>query len=185
MKIRFILPLCALLLFSACSHEDLSDTDSEERVEVLIEELMKDLAENPLEIDHENEETMKEVEAEKFEKDPVAAEEPVVIIPTVASVGTYTSYYNGVIGNGEPAVLFFHAAWCPYCQKNDALLNNFYDTGDFPLSTYKIDYDTASELKSRFGVVQQDTFVVIDGAGNKVSSKSFPSEDALRAMIEG
>ena len=76
--------------------------------------------------------------------------------------GSYSLYQEGVIGQGEKIVLFFHATWCPYCIENDARLTKFYSAAQVPLSTYRVDFDTANELKTRFGVTQQDTFIVLD-----------------------
>ena len=101
----------------------------------------------------------------------------------VQSSGKLTAYQEGVIGNGNSAVLFFHAQWCPYCLANEKRLNDWYSSGDYPISTYKIDYDTAIELKNQFNVVQQDTFILIDGSGKEVSRVSFPSETALKDII--
>ncbi len=96
----------------------------------------------------------------------------------------YATFSDGVIGNGQSSILFFHAAWCPYCRTHDATLQSWYNSeGSIDISTYKIDYDSADELKARYGVVQQDTFVVIDGQGNLVKLVSFPSEADLKALI--
>lgn len=97
--------------------------------------------------------------------------------------GRFTSYIDGVVGNGMESVLFFHAEWCPYCKTNEARLKGWYAAEDFSRSTYKIDFDTATELRSEFGVTQQDTFILIDGNGNEVKRVSFPSEEALRALL--
>lgn len=99
--------------------------------------------------------------------------------------GQYTAYTDGVIGNGEPAVLFFYATWCPACQANDARLQEWYGAEQLPVTTYKIDYDNSSDLKSRYGVVQQDTFVRIDGNGDAQQTTSFPDETSLRDIING
>lgn len=100
------------------------------------------------------------------------------------SGGEFTVYNDDVIGNGEPAVLFFHAQWCPYCIANEKRLQDWYGSGDYDVSTYKIDFDTAAGLKQQYGVVQQDTFIRIDGSGNEVTRLSFPSEDELRQLIQ-
>ena len=99
--------------------------------------------------------------------------------------GQYFAYSDGVIGNGDSAVLFFHASWCPMCKANDKNLKGFYGEGGVPLNTYKIDYDTASALKSQFGVVQQDTFVLIDGDGKPLKTISFPGKEAVRDIVNG
>ncbi len=99
------------------------------------------------------------------------------------SAGAYLAYSDGVLGNGETKLLFFHAPWCPFCVANDALLHTLYDGEDFSRSTYKIDYDTATELRSRYGIVTQDTVVLVDGNGEKLESLIHPSESDFRTML--
>jgi thiol-disulfide isomerase/thioredoxin len=101
----------------------------------------------------------------------------------LASEGSYTAFKDGVIGNGETSVLFFHATWCPACKKNNGLLESWYGAEQFMRSVYKIDFDTAIELRKQFGVTGQDTFVLIDGSGNEIERVSFPSQSALRALL--
>ncbi|PIR54213.1 hypothetical protein COU75_02155 [Candidatus Peregrinibacteria bacterium CG10_big_fil_rev_8_21_14_0_10_42_8] len=96
---------------------------------------------------------------------------------------TYTTYTNGVIGNGQISVLFFHATWCPACKKNNELLEEWYSSEQFSRSVYKIDFDTATELRKQFGVTGQDTFILIDESGEEIERISFPSQSALRALL--
>lgn len=101
---------------------------------------------------------------------------------TVSS-GMYAAYHDGVIGNGETSVLFFHAAWCPFCKQADKDLTQWYGSTGFPLSVYKVDYDTQTELKARYGVTTQHTFVKIDGSGNAVKTIVGPSNTVLQAFL--
>lgn len=100
-----------------------------------------------------------------------------------AKNGQYTVYNSGVIGNGEESVLFFHAAWCPACKANNQKLNDWYGSSDFSRSVYKIDFDTATDLRSKYRVTGQDTFILIDGAGNELRRVRFPSEGALKELL--
>jgi thiol-disulfide isomerase/thioredoxin len=97
--------------------------------------------------------------------------------------GQYTLFFDGVIGNGLESVLFFHAAWCPYCIAHNTQLQSWYGSEKFPRSTYKIDYDTADELKKMFNVTNQDTFILIDGNGNEIKRVTFPAESALHELL--
>lgn len=101
----------------------------------------------------------------------------------VASEGSYTAFTPGVIGNGKESVLFFHATWCPKCKENDGRLKDFYGSSPYPRSVYKIDYDTATDLKSQYGITGQDTFVLIDGNGKEVKRVRFPSATVLRELL--
>lgn len=88
------------------------------------------------------------------------------------------------LGNGLTKVLFFHAGWCPYCKAHDVALREWYGAEDISLTTYKIDYDSSLALRSRYGVLSQDTFVLVDGDGKKVQELSgYPSNDSIRALL--
>ncbi|MDO8648523.1 MAG: thioredoxin family protein [Candidatus Peregrinibacteria bacterium] len=97
--------------------------------------------------------------------------------------GVYTAYADGVIGNGKKSVLFFHAGWCPICKSAEADLKQWYSEEGFPLTTYKVDYDAETELKTKYGVTYQHTFVVIDGQGNVVQKLQGPSDAELQALL--
>ncbi len=90
---------------------------------------------------------------------------------------------SAVIGNGERSLLFFYAAWCPFCVQKEALLRTLYGAEDFPLSIYKIDYDQSTELKARYGVTTQDTVILIDGAGQALQTVVGATETDLRMLL--
>ena len=90
---------------------------------------------------------------------------------------------NEVIGKGKKILLFFYAGWCPYCQHKDALLKELYGRASFPLSTYRLDYDTTADLKARFGVTTQDTVVLLDGSGNPLQMVVGATEQDLRVLL--
>jgi thiol-disulfide isomerase/thioredoxin len=131
-----------------------------------VDEPMEDQAN----MDHKNDEPMEDMEEKEMDTE-------------VAAEGSYTAYTDGVIGNGKTSVLFFHATWCPACKKNNGLLESWYNAEQFPRSVYKIDFDTATELRKQYGVNGQDTFVLIDGSGNEIERVSFPAQSALRALL--
>lgn len=100
-----------------------------------------------------------------------------------SSAAVYTDYSASVIGNGHESVLFFYAAWCPICRAEDTDLKAWYEAGLPDLPMYKVNYDTEAELKSRYGVTYQHTFVRIDGEGNAVQTLQGPTDAQLKAMI--
>jgi len=66
----------------------------------------------------------------------------------------------------QPTVLFFAADWCPYCQADLKDINaNGNQLGD--VSIVVADYDRAAELKAKYGITVQDTFVQIDASGGQ------------------
>lgn len=99
---------------------------------------------------------------------------------------TYQAYNQGVLGNGETSVLFFHAAWCPECREEDKNLTAWYSSGvPYAVSTYKVNYDTETALKQKYGVTSQHTFVLIDGKGDKIRMAIGPTEADLKNMLAG
>ncbi len=61
--------------------------------------------------------------------------------------------------NGD-AVLFFHASWCPTCRN----LNSNLKASSIPenLTILKVDYDSYSDLKRKYGISYQHTLVHVD-----------------------
>lgn len=90
-----------------------------------------------------------------------------------STAGKYIEYSEQAVNSAPEAqkiVLFFHAPWCPTCRQLENDINN--NLGDIPedVTIMKVDYDSASELKKRYGVRVQHTLVQIDHHGEMVSS---------------
>lgn len=60
-------------------------------------------------------------------------------------------------------VLFFHAPWCPSCRATEASI----DADGVPdgLTLVKVDFDSATELRQKYGVTYQHTYVHVDPDG--------------------
>lgn len=68
----------------------------------------------------------------------------------------------------HPTVLFFAADWCPYCQADLKDINaNGSRLGK--VNVVVVDYDKSADLKAKYGVTVQDTFVQIDAKGAKLA----------------
>lgn len=82
-------------------------------------------------------------------------------------------------------VLFFNATWCPDCRAiNEALTS---DPGKIPAGTtvVSVDYDQHADLRQRYGVTMQHTFVQIDTNGEKARQWVSTSVDALLKELQG
>lgn len=85
--------------------------------------------------------------------------------------GSYLDYAtysaNPAMYANTAVVLFFHASWCPDCKATNTSLT----TAGVPagLTVVKVDYDSMGDLKRKYGVTQQHTFVKIDASGKLVS----------------
>jgi thiol-disulfide isomerase/thioredoxin len=64
-------------------------------------------------------------------------------------------------------VLFFHAPWCPDCRTTEASLIK--DGVPAGLTVVKVDYDSMTELKQKYGITHQHTFVKIDAQGTMLA----------------
>jgi thioredoxin 1 len=74
-------------------------------------------------------------------------------------------------------VLFFHAGWCPDCQATDKSIQ---ETGvPKDINIVKVDFDSANDLRKKYGVTQQHTFVLIgpDGEEIKKWTGTFTADD--------
>jgi len=81
-------------------------------------------------------------------------------------------------------VYFFYAAWCPYCQAADKAFRQNLDKIPNDVVIFITDYDTQTELKSRYTVTYQHTFVQVDSQGNVVSKWSGGDIDSLLANLK-
>lgn len=79
--------------------------------------------------------------------------------------------YDYFLGK-NPIILFFHAPWCPLCRASDEVLNEALPSLGGGVIWMKVDYDTQTELKKKYGVTYQDTFILIDGSGEVVGKKN-------------
>lgn len=63
-------------------------------------------------------------------------------------------------------VLFFHANWCPACVSIDKNISS--NTIPSDLTLLKVDYDNSDDLKTKYGVLSQTTFVQVDNEWNMI-----------------
>ncbi len=73
---------------------------------------------------------------------------------------------------GDDVVLFFAASWCSTCRR--ARANIEADLAGIPpgLVIVVVDYDSAQDLRRRYGVTVQHTFVQVDTAGEPLKKWS-------------
>ena len=66
------------------------------------------------------------------------------------------------------AVLFFNATWCPSCRAVTKDLNTKASSLNKGTTVIMVDYDKYKDLKVKYGVYNQHTFVQIDSMGKKL-----------------
>lgn len=89
--------------------------------------------------------------------------------------------YDQMKGN-EPFALFFHAEWCPKCQKLDSEITE--KQSELKGKILKTDFDQETELKKEFGVNIQTTFVIFDASGQVSTKLTNPSLEELNTALE-
>lgn len=86
---------------------------------------------------------------------------------------SYNDYSEQAVADaqksGKKVVLFFHATWCPTCKAADAAFKADLSTIPNNVALFKTDYDSNKELKTKYGVTTQHTFVQIDKEGTMVT----------------
>lgn len=88
------------------------------------------------------------------------------------SVSRYISYSKDTYDQAaaKKRVLYFHATWCPICKVVDEELTEKADQIPSGTVVLKTDYDSETELKKKYGVTYQHTFVQVDAEGKKVTA---------------
>lgn len=98
---------------------------------------------------------------------------------------TYTEYSDRVIGRGKSSVLFFFRPTDPFSVRNDAVIRAVYGTGAAVVSTYRVDYPTSTGARLKYGVLIEDTFVLLDAQGQRVASFIHPTDEEIRIILRG
>ena len=98
------------------------------------------------------------------------------------NAGIYTEYQPGAtFTTSNQRVLFFHAPWCPQCRSIEAGIKDQGVPDGYLI--LKVDYDSNQELRKKYGVTLQTTFVKIDENGNLISkyvAYDEPTFDAVK-----
>jgi thioredoxin 1 len=69
---------------------------------------------------------------------------------------------------GTKVVLYFHAPWCPACQASERELVAHRSSLPVGVTVVKADYDSQRDLKKKYGVTNQNTFVQVGPGGAEV-----------------
>ena len=103
----------------------------------------------------------------------------------MTKAGSYEAYSPEKIARAASsgkAVLFFRASWCPTCRSLDADIRT--KLGEIPagLTILDVNYDSSSDLKKKYGVTYQHTFVQVDAQGNLI--KKWSGSPTLSALVK-
>ena len=81
-------------------------------------------------------------------------------------------------------VLFFHAAWCPTCKAAHMDLEQNASNLPDDVIVFKVDYDTELELKKKYDITYQHTFVQVSEAGEELVKWNGGDSVMIRQKIQ-
>ena len=97
--------------------------------------------------------------------------------------GSYVEYSADVVANTPGTkVLFFHASWCPQCRAIEADIKR--ESVPAGLTIIKVDYDSHQDLRKKYGVTLQTTFIKIDDSGNAIADKYVAYNEPTFAAVK-
>lgn len=67
-----------------------------------------------------------------------------------------------------PAILYFHADWCPTCQATMTSFQARWDEVQPGITLVIVDYDKEVDLRTQFGVSYQNTYVQVGADGERL-----------------
>jgi thiol-disulfide isomerase/thioredoxin len=124
------------------------------------------------------EDTMMKDEGAMMEKDAMEGD-------SMMAKGSYQDYSADKLSLAQSGkvVLFFHAAWCPVCRSIESQIRaDVSALGD--VTILKVDFDTATALRQKYGVTTQYTFVQVDAAGNELGQWNASTLAQALARVE-
>ena len=89
---------------------------------------------------------------------------------TMNKTGVYEDYAPARLAMAKTGkvVLFFKAGWCPTCKQVDGDITAHLDKIPQNVSILRVDYDNSADLKKKYGVTIQHTFVQVDENGKLI-----------------
>ena len=90
--------------------------------------------------------------------------------PDQRAQSRYLSYSKEAFdaARGKKRVYFFHATWCPTCKAAHEELTGNPEGIPEDVMVFKTDYDSERELKKKYGITSQHTFVLVDEDGTEL-----------------
>ncbi|MEV8273092.1 thioredoxin family protein [Microbacterium sp. NPDC077184] len=159
-----VLLLTAGLVLSGCAAG--TDAASPSGTPAMSDEAMSTEPSEPM--------TESEAPAEPMTEEPMAED--------AMTAGAYVDYTDGAIEAtpGDKA-LFFHASWCPQCRALDEDLRA--SGAPDGLTVFKVDYDSRTDLRQKYGVTLQTTIVFVDDAGEPISSTVLYDDPSVASLV--
>lgn len=104
-----------------------------------------------------------------------------VIMTKVGSYEKYESSKVTMASATHDVVVFFRASWCPTCIALDRDIKVNLKAIPESLTILDVNYDNSTELKKKYGVTYQHTFVQVDNKGNLI--KKWSGSPTLASLV--
>ena len=104
---------------------------------------------------------------------------------TLQTKPRYIPYSARELDSRRGAILFFAGTGDRFSVANDHLLQSLYESGSVSVSTYRVDFGSATGARLTYGVVVEDTFILLDASGERVGAYTHPSPDEVRILVQG
>jgi thiol-disulfide isomerase/thioredoxin len=132
-----------------------------------------------------------------FSEEPVTG--PSMMMDASEGTGTMMSAYEPMVEGGKvqftdleaalkraaegPTVLFFYADWCPTCRAAMKDIDDEIDKlGDITIIV--VDYDSAKDLRKKYSITYQHTYVRIDADGKTLLIWNGGGVDSILSHIK-
>ena len=106
-----------------------------------------------------------------------------------AGAGAYIDFAdyeaNKAAYDSTDVVLFFNAAWCSTCKVARDNIESDLSAIPSDLTIVLVDFDSAQDLRKKYGVTVQHTFVQVDPAGNELAkwASSLTAEEIAKNTV--
>jgi thiol-disulfide isomerase/thioredoxin len=97
--------------------------------------------------------------------------------------GQYIEYSESNLANAKgQKILFFHAPWCPQCRSIEKTILEDKNSIPSGITILKVDYDSHQELRQKYGVTIQTTFVKINASGELIDKYVAYDEPTIESV---
>lgn len=92
--------------------------------------------------------------------------------------------FDKAIAAGQPAIVYFHADWCPTCKAQEPLVQELLKESRMKdVTLFSADFDKESGLKKALRVSSQSTFVIFKGGKEAARSTGQTNKEDLAATF--
>lgn len=160
--IAWWLTLATVALVSSCSLFPKQEVEDAMKLEGMMPKEDQQAVDAMMKKTEENSEAM---EKDEVPEDAMMKKDDTMMKKEVSGYTTYnSSAVSDALAAGKNVILFFHAPWCPTCKAADA--NFIKETAPANTVVFKTDYDSNTDLRKKYGVTYQHTFVSLNADGS-------------------